>query len=192
MPGDLVALCKMPLPRGRGHCAATAFATRSSLHRVAHPQTSPGAPRRGLGPRHGAPCARCPPGGAGRGRQDREGEPEPAGAVGVPTASSAICSCWESAVAVGRPDPRLVSLPRQPPARHHVGPACWPWPCSWRGAGPTVAWEPADCQRPPLAHPPSLLPACPQETHGRKVLLARTRGEVYATDAHCFHMGGNL
>jgi hypothetical protein len=31
-----------------------------------------------------------------------------------------------------------------------------------------------------------------QETHGRKVLLARTGGRVYATDAACFHMGGNL
>lgn len=31
-----------------------------------------------------------------------------------------------------------------------------------------------------------------KETHGRKILLARTRGQVYATDAHCFHMGGNL
>ncbi|KAI3426221.1 hypothetical protein D9Q98_008597 [Chlorella vulgaris] len=31
-----------------------------------------------------------------------------------------------------------------------------------------------------------------KETHGRKVLLARTGGRVYATDAACFHMGGNL
>ena len=31
-----------------------------------------------------------------------------------------------------------------------------------------------------------------QESHGRKILLARTRGKVYATDAHCFHMGGAL
>lgn len=31
-----------------------------------------------------------------------------------------------------------------------------------------------------------------QEAHGRKILLARQGGAVYATDAHCFHMGGNL
>lgn len=31
-----------------------------------------------------------------------------------------------------------------------------------------------------------------QETHGRKILLARRHGRVFATDAHCFHMGGNL
>lgn len=46
----------------------------------------------------------------------------------------------------------------------------------------------------PAADPPPLhrLPpaSASQETHGRKILLARTRGQVYATDAHCFHMGG--
>lgn len=31
-----------------------------------------------------------------------------------------------------------------------------------------------------------------KEAHGRKILLARQGGAVYATDAHCFHMGGNL
>lgn len=31
-----------------------------------------------------------------------------------------------------------------------------------------------------------------KESHGCKILLARTGGKVFATDAHCFHMGGNL
>ncbi|KAL4448502.1 hypothetical protein ABPG75_005721 [Micractinium tetrahymenae] len=31
-----------------------------------------------------------------------------------------------------------------------------------------------------------------KEAHGRKILLARQGGAVYATDAHCYHMGGNL
>lgn len=42
------------------------------------------------------------------------------------------------------------------------------------------------------SHPPSRPPPLLQEAHGRKILLARQGGAVYATDAHCFHMGGNL
>lgn len=35
--------------------------------------------------------------------------------------------------------------------------------------------------------PPCIL-GCGQEVHGKKLLLARVRGNVYCTDAHCFHM----
>ena len=62
------------------------------------------------------------------------------------------------------------------------------------GAMCTAAAAPAPGAPPaaPTSLPASAAAACSQESHGRKIMLVRSGAQVYATDAHCFHMGGHL